>query len=46
MKGKLRHPFWQTALIIVVSWLLFKFGIGWLSVIGLKSAPAPNTVVL
>jgi mono/diheme cytochrome c family protein len=47
VKGKLRHPFWQTALIVVVSWLLFKFGIAFIPpVFGIRSAPAPGSVVL
>ncbi len=47
MREKLRHPFWQAALIIVISWLIFKFGIAYLpQLIGVKSAPAPGSVVL
>jgi mono/diheme cytochrome c family protein len=42
VREKLRHPFWQTALIAVLAYLLFKFGIALLP----GSAPVPHTVVL
>lgn len=47
MKDRLRHPFWQTALIVVLAWLLFEFGIAYLPpLLGMRSAPAPGSVVL
>ncbi len=47
MRDKLRHPFWQTALIVVLAWLLFKFGIATLPpLLGMQSAPTPSSVVL
>lgn len=43
----LRHPFWQAALVLVVAWVLFEFGIAWIpGLLGIRSAPAPNSVVL
>jgi mono/diheme cytochrome c family protein len=47
VKDKLRHPFWQTVVIVVISWLLFEFGIAFIpGLLGMKSAPAPGSVVL
>jgi mono/diheme cytochrome c family protein len=47
VRDKLRHPFWQFALIIILAWLLFKFGIPYLPpLLGMRSAPTPNSVVL
>ena len=47
MRDKLRHPFWQAAILIVLAYLLFKFGIAYLpGLIGVKSAPVPSSVVL
>ncbi|MGH7459900.1 MAG: c-type cytochrome [Longimicrobiales bacterium] len=47
MRERLRHPFWQTLLIVVLSWVVFEFGIALIPrLIGLKSAPAPGSVVL
>jgi hypothetical protein len=47
VKEKLRHPFWQTALIIVVAWVIFEYGIAYLPpLIGVRSAPTPGSVVL
>jgi 1,4-dihydroxy-2-naphthoate octaprenyltransferase len=47
VRDKLRHPFWQAALLIVLAYLLFKFGIAYLpGLIGMKSAPVPSSVVL
>ena len=43
----LRHPFWQALGVLVGSYLLFKFGIGYvLPAIGVHSAPVPSSVLL
>ncbi|MDH3427957.1 MAG: hypothetical protein OEM23_05935, partial [Gemmatimonadota bacterium] len=45
--GGVRHPFWQAALLLVGSYLLFRFGISALPpLIGIESAPVPASVVL
>ncbi|MGH7502478.1 MAG: c-type cytochrome [Longimicrobiales bacterium] len=42
-----RHPFWQAVLVLVLAWLLFEFGIGFIPpLLGVRSAPAPGSVVL
>jgi mono/diheme cytochrome c family protein len=42
-----RHPFWQAVLVLVLAWLLFEFGIGFIPpLLGMRSAPAPSSVVL
>lgn len=42
-----RHPFWQAVLLLVGSYLLFRFGIAFLPpLIGIESAPVPASVVL
>jgi hypothetical protein len=47
VRDKLRHPFWQTVLIIVLAWLLFEYGIAFLPpLLGMRSAPTPSSVVL
>ena len=47
MRDKLRHPFWQSAVLLVLAYLIFKFGIAYLpGLIGVKSAPVPSSVVL
>ena len=47
MMGWLRHPFWQGAAVIVISYLVIEYVIGYvLPLIGVASAPVPNTVVL
>jgi len=47
MKDALRHPFWQSALILAISYLLIRFGIPYLPpLFGLPSAPVPASVVL
>jgi cbb3-type cytochrome c oxidase subunit III len=47
VKEKLRHPFWQTVLIVAVSWLVFEFGIAFIPpIFRIRSAPAPGSVVL
>jgi mono/diheme cytochrome c family protein len=43
----LRHPFWQAVLLLVIAWILFEFGIGVIpGLVGIRSAPAPSSVVL
>jgi mono/diheme cytochrome c family protein len=43
----LRHPFWQLVVVVLVAWVLFEFGIAYLPpLLGLRTAPAPNSVVL
>jgi hypothetical protein len=43
----LGHPFWQALGVLVGSYLLFKFGIGYLlPAIGVHSAPVPSSVLL
>ena len=43
----IRHPFWQAVILLVVAYLLFKFGVQLLPpLLGMKSAPVPSTVVL
>ena len=47
MRERLRHPFWQSALVLVAAWLLFEFGIPYIPpLIGIRSAPIPNSVLL
>ena len=47
VRGSLRHPFWQAVIIVVLSYLIFKFGIAYLPpLIGVKSAPVPQSVVV
>ncbi len=44
---KLKHPFWQTLVLLVVAWVLIEFGIAYLPpLLGMRSAPVPNSVVL
>lgn len=47
MKKHLSHPFWQSTLIVVVSFVLIRWGIPYLpGLIGVASAPVPASVVL
>lgn len=47
MSYYLKHPFWQAALVLVVAFLLFEFGIAYLPpLLGVRSAPVPQSVVL
>ena len=44
MKRYLKHPFWQAVLLLVGSYLVFKYGIGYgLPLVGVASAPVPST---
>ena len=46
-RSALRHPFWQAVLLLVVAYVLFRFGVQLLPpLMGMKSAPVPSTVVL
>jgi mono/diheme cytochrome c family protein len=43
----LGHPFWQALLVLVVAYILIKFGIAYLPpLLGIASAPVPSSVVL
>jgi mono/diheme cytochrome c family protein len=43
----LRHPFWQAVVLLVGSYLLFKYGIAYLPpLLGVKSAPVPQSVLV
>lgn len=47
MRDYLRHPFWQSILILIVAYGLFEFGIAFIPpLLGIKSAPVPNSVLL
>ena len=41
-----RHPFWQAVVLVVVSYLVFDWGIPALSYVGVPSAPVPNSVLI
>ncbi len=42
----LRHPFWQAVMVLVLAWLVIKFGIPYIPpLLGVHSAPAPASVV-
>ena len=43
----LGHPFWQAVLVVLLCYLLFRFGIAYLPpLLGIPSAPVPQSVVL
>jgi mono/diheme cytochrome c family protein len=43
----LKHPLWQTVIVLAVSWVLIRFGIAWIPpLLGAHSAPVPASVVL
>jgi mono/diheme cytochrome c family protein len=47
MREMLRHPFWQTIVVLLVSYVLIKFGIAYIPpLFGIRSAPVPSSVVL
>jgi hypothetical protein len=47
IRDHVRHPFWQAVLLLVLAYLLFKFGIAFLpGLLGIKSAPVPQSVLL
>jgi hypothetical protein len=42
----LRHPFWQTVIVLLLAYVLIRFGIPYLPpLLGARSAPAPSSVV-
>jgi mono/diheme cytochrome c family protein len=44
---RLRHPFWQAIIVLIVAWIVFEFGIAYLPpLLGMRSAPVPGSVVL
>jgi mono/diheme cytochrome c family protein len=46
-RGALRHPFWQAVVLLMGSYLLFKYGIAYLPpLLGVKSAPVPQSVLV
>ncbi|WP_419161959.1 c-type cytochrome [Candidatus Palauibacter sp.] len=47
MRRFLAHPFWQGAIVVVGSYVVLKYVIGYvLPVIGVASAPVPSSVIL
>lgn len=47
VRDSLRHPFWQAILLLVVAYLVFRFGIAYVPpIFGIASAPVPSSVVL
>ncbi len=47
MRERLRHPFWQGALVLGVAYALFRWGIPYLPpLLGISSAPVPRSVML
>jgi mono/diheme cytochrome c family protein len=47
VRSLLRHPFWQSVLVLVAGWLLVRWGIPYLPpLLGVRSAPVPASVVL
>jgi len=47
MRDRLEHPFWQAIAVLVVSWLLVRFGIPYVPpLLGIDSAPVPTSVEL
>lgn len=42
----LRHPFWQAILLLLLSYVVFEFGIAYVPpLFGIRSAPVPNSVL-
>lgn len=47
VRAALRHPFWQAILLLVLSYVVFRFGIAYLPpLFGVRSAPVPRSVLL
>jgi mono/diheme cytochrome c family protein len=47
LRELLRHPFWQAVLLLLVAWLVFRYGIPVLPpLLGIRSAPVPQSVLL
>ena len=46
-RNALRHPFWQSLVVLVVAYALFTLGVAYLPpLFGVRSAPVPQSVVL
>lgn len=44
---KLRHPFWQAVGLLILSYVVFEFGIAYVPpLFGIPSAPVPNSVLV
>jgi len=47
MRRYLRHPFWQSLIVLVLAWVVFRFGIAYVPpLFGVRSAPAPQSVIV
>ncbi|MGH7553989.1 MAG: c-type cytochrome [Longimicrobiales bacterium] len=47
MNHWLKHPFWQAIIVLIVAYVLFRFGIAYIPpLLGMRSAPAPASVVM
>jgi len=47
LRRVLGHPFWQAILLLVLSYIVFKFGIAYLPpLFGVRSAPVPTSVIV
>jgi mono/diheme cytochrome c family protein len=47
VKDHLRHPFWQAVLVLVISYVLIKWGIPYIPpLFGVSSAPVPQSVII
>jgi mono/diheme cytochrome c family protein len=47
MKKYLRHPFWQSVLVMIAAWVLIRVGIAYIPpLLGVRSAPVPGSVVM
>jgi mono/diheme cytochrome c family protein len=47
LRDAARHPFWQAAALLVISYAGFKYGIAYLPpLVGVKSAPVPQSVLV
>jgi mono/diheme cytochrome c family protein len=47
MRAYLRHPFWQAVLVLVLAYLIFRFGIVFVPpLLGVRSAPVPQSVLI
>lgn len=47
LRAALRHPFWQALGLLVLAYLVFRFGIAYVPpLIGIPSAPVPSSIVI
>lgn len=47
MKKFLRHPFWQSVVVMIAAWVLIRIGIAYIPpLLGVRSAPVPGSVIL